>query len=468
MTPGLYAELRRAHRSVYSDPTDQRDENRTQQEIGQQERERQRQREGAIRAIPWFIVVTTEQVSGHEKAKGLVGSEGEGNGGDGNDGYQAGKKVEMQSHPGSGGSGKDGKAAKGSRQNEDGKKASTDGTKQRSGRAGEHDRVAEKEQQAEHRSSTPPPAFPARAQQPVPTSFEHRAYAPVELDRSLQEDKPIQSQTQPMHIDSDKHSRDEDDPLDLVPPKGYTDRAEALEALRGLSLLWKKSPAREVVPLTEDKAAEDTQRETESHTDDVGDGMKMGVENEAEVEPETAVGTGSAIAVDNKLEPELQAVPVDVRRSQTPTLPPSIVAVQPVVKQEDKTPPATPLKCMLIDQITPPQPPVLYKVNTKNTIILTASTVKKTTSADPFVVDVHLQELVNPAPTIHMKPNPKPKKRERKKSRQQLATVVLPISDRTNLPHRPMMKMSKSEKRLHASLQAAFGGKGLVQEATRG
>lgn len=419
-----------------------------------------------MRAIPWFIVVTTEQVNGNVMGRQTAESEGEGS--DGNGGNEAGKRIEMKLHPCSGGSGKDGKAAKGSRQNDDGKKASTDGTKQRSGRTGELDRVAEREHQAEHRSSAPSPVLPARVQPPVPTSSEYRTTAPADLDRSSEENKSIQVQPQPMHIDSDNHSRDEDDPLDLVPPKGYTDRAEALEALRGLSLLWKKSPPREVVALGEVEAREDTQRQVETQSEDVGDGVETGAEKEAEGQPETAVETGSRMAVDDQLELESQAAPVDVRSSQTPTLPAPIVAVEPVVKQENKTPPATPLKCMLIDQITPPHPPVLYKVNTKNTIILTTTTTKKTASADPFTVDVHLQELVNPVPTIQMKPNPKPKKRERKKSRQQLTTVILPISDRTNLPHRPMMKMSKSEKRLHASLQAAFGGKGLVQEATRG
>jgi hypothetical protein len=465
MTPGLYAELRRAHRSVYSDPLDHKDGNRSQQEIGQQERERQRQREGAVRAIPWFIVVTTEQVSGNETGRQTAESEGEGR--DGKGGNEAGKSMEMKLHSSLSRSRKNEERAKESQRDGDGKKGSTNGTKQRMGMAGELDRVAEREQQAEHRSSAPLPVLPARVQTPVPPSSEYRAYAPVGLDRSLQEDEPIQVQSQPMHIDSDKHSRDEDDPLDLVPPKGYTDRAEALEALRGLSLLWKKSPAREHVPLVEVETEKGLHREVETQSDDVRDGMKIGVEKEAEGEPETAVETGSRMAVDDQLELELQGAPVDIRRSQTPALPAPIVAVEPVVKQENKTPPATPLKCMVIDQISPPQPPVLYKANTKNTIILTATTTKKTASADPFTVDVHLQELVNPAPTIHMKPNPQPKKRERKKSRQQLATVVLPISDRTNLPHRPMMKMSKSEKRLHASLQAAFGGKGLVQEATR-
>ncbi|KAH8090961.1 hypothetical protein HD553DRAFT_333314 [Filobasidium floriforme] len=466
MTPGLYAELRKAHRSVYSDPTDHRDENRTQQEMGQQERERQRQREGAMRAISWFIVVTSEQVSGNAEGRKMAGLQDDPS--DGNGGNTAGGKMEMKLHLCSGGSGKDGKAAKGSRQNEDGKKASTDGTKQRSKRAGELDRVAEREQQAEHRSSAPSPAFPARVQSPVPTSCQHRMTAPADLDRSSEEDKPIQVQPESMHIGSDNHSRDENDPLDLVPPKGYTDRAGALEALRGLSLLWKKSPVREIVPLGEVEVGEDTQREVECQSDDLGEEMETGVQKEAEVEPKTAVETSSAMAVDDQLELELQAAPVDIRRSQTPTSPAPIVAVESAVKQEDKTPPATPLKCMVIDQITPPHPPVLYKVNTKNTIILTATTTKKTASADPFTVDVHLQELVNPAPTIHMKPNPKPKKREKKKALQRTSTVVLPMSDRTNLPYRPMIQMSKSEKRLQASLQAAFGGKGLVQEATRG
>jgi hypothetical protein len=465
MTPGLYAELRRAHRSVYSDPLDHKDGNRSQQEIGQQERERQRQREGAVRAIPWFIVVTTEQVSGNETGRQTAESEGEGR--DGKGGNEAGKSMEMKLHSGSDGSGKDEKATKESRENEDGKKGSNGGSKKRTGGTDQLDRVAERERQAEQRSMAPSPILPARAQPPVPTISQHLTTAPADLDRSPEEGKPIQVQSQPIHINSDKHSRDEDDPLDLVPPKGYTDRAEALEALRGLSLLWKKSPAREHVPLVEVETEKGLHREVETQSDDVRDGMKIGVEKEAEGEPETAVETGSRMAVDDQLELELQGAPVDIRRSQTPALPAPIVAVEPVVKQENKTPPATPLKCMVIDQISPPQPPVLYKANTKNTIILTATTTKKTASADPFTVDVHLQELVNPAPTIHMKPNPQPKKRERKKSRQQLATVVLPISDRTNLPHRPMMKMSKSEKRLHASLQAAFGGKGLVQEATR-
>jgi hypothetical protein len=465
MTPGLYAELRKAHRSVYSDPLDHRDENRIQQEIGQQERKRQRQREGAVRVIPWFIVVTTEQVSGNKTERQTAESEGEGR--DGKGGNEAGKSMEIKLHSSLSRSRKNEERAQESQRDGDGKKGSTDGTKQSSVRAGELDRVAEREHRAEHESSTPSAVFPVRAQPAVPTSSQYRMTAPADLDRSSEEDRPIQVQPESMHIECDNHGRDEDDPLDLVPPMGYTDRAEALEALRGLSLLWKKSPAREHVPLVEVETEKGLHREVETQSDDVGDGMKIGVEKEAEGEPETAVETGSRMAVDDQLELELQGAPVDIRRSQTPALPAPIVAVEPVVKQENKTPPATPLKCMVIDQISPPQPPVLYKANTKNTIILTATTTKKTASADPFTVDVHLQELVNPAPTIHMKPNPQPKKRERKKSRQQLATVVLPISDRTNLPHRPMMKMSKSEKRLHASLQAAFGGKGLVQEATR-
>jgi hypothetical protein len=457
MTPGLYAELRKAHRSVYLDPSDIRDENRIQKDSLQQQNKQKH--EGVMRAIPWFIVVTTEQVSGTETRREMVRPQDGGSGGDGNDGNKAGEKMEMKLHPGLGGSGKDGKEKGASRQDQDGKKGSNDGSKQRMGRVGEFDRVAEREQQAEHRSSAPSPALPVRAQQPMPPSSESRACAPVELDRSLQEDKPIQVQPESMHIDSDKHSRDEDDPLDLVPPKGYTDRAEALEALRGLSLLWKKSPAREIVPLAEDKAGEDTQREVECQSDDAGDGVGIGSGKKVDVEPKTAVETSSAMAVDDQLRPESQAA---LRRSQSPTSPAAIIAVEPVVKQEDKTPPATPLKCMTTDQITPPQPPVLYKINRKNTIILTASSDKNTTSADPFTIDVHLRELVNPAPTFHMKPDPKPKKREKKKAPQQSSTVVLPMSDRTNLPYRPMIKMSKSEKRLQASLQAAFGGRGLA------
>lgn len=413
-----------------------------------------------MRAIPWFIVVTTEQVSANAEGRTMAGREGDGR--DGHDGDKAGKNVETQFHRGSRIPGEAGKGTKESQRYGNGKNASNDGTKQRMGKAGELDRLAEREHRAEHGSSTPSPAFPVRVQSPVPTSSQHRTTAPADLDRSSEEDKSVQVQPQPMHIDSDNRSRDEDDPLDLVPPKGYTDRAEALEALRGLSLLWKKSPAREVVPLAEDKAGEDTQREFECQSDDVEDGMGIGSGRKVEVEPKTAVETSSVMAVDDQLELELQAAPVDIRRSQTPTLPAPIVAVEPVVKQENKTPPATPLKCMVIDQITPPKPPALYKVNTKNTIILTATTTKKTASADPFTIDVHLQGLVNPAPTIHMKPNPKPKKREKKKAPQQTSTVVLPMSDRTNLPYRPMIKMSKSEKRLQASLQAAFGGKGLA------
>jgi hypothetical protein len=413
-----------------------------------------------MRAIPWFIVVTTEQVSANAEGRTMAGREGDGR--DGNDGDKAGKNGETQFHRGSRIPGEAGKETKESQRYGNGKNASNDGTKQTMGRAGELDRVAERKQQAEHRSSAPSPVVPARAQPPVPPSSEYRAYAPKELDRSLQEDTPIQVQPESMHIDSDNHGRDEDDPLDLVPPKGYTDRAEALEALRGLSLLWKKSPAREIVPLAEDKAGEDTQREVECQSDDVEDGMGIGSGKKVEVEPKTAVEPSSAMGSDDQLELELQAAPVDIRRSQTPTLLAPIVAVEPIVKQENKTPPATPLKCMVIDQITPPQPPVLYKANTKNTIILTATTTKKTVSADPFTIDVHLQGLVDPAPTIHMKPNPKPKKRGKKNPLQQTSTVVLPMGDRTNLPYRPMIKMSKSEKRLQASLQAAFGGKGLA------
>lgn len=406
-----------------------------------------------MRAIPWFIVVTTEEVSGNETGRQTAESEGEGSG------NEAGKRMEMQPHPGSGGSGKDGKAPKKSQRNEDGKQGSTGGSKKRTEGTGQLDRVAEREQQAEHRSSAPSPALPVRAQQPMATSSGYRTTATADLDQSSKEAEPVQVQSEPMQIDSVNHSRDEDDPLDLVPPKGYTDRAEALEALRELSLLWKKSPAREVVPLAEDKAGEITQREVECQSDDAGDGVGIGFGKKVEVEPKTAVETSSAMAFDDQLRPESQAA---LRRSQSPTSPAAIIAVEPVVKQEDKTPPATPLKCMTTDQITPPQPPVLYKINRKNTIILTASSGKNTTSADPFTLDVHLRELVNPAPTFHMKPDPKPKKREKKKAPQQSSTVVLPMSDRTNLPYRPMIKMSKSEKRLQASLQAAFGGKGLA------
>ena len=107
-------------------------------------------------------------------------------------------------------------------------------------------------------------------------------------------------------------------------------------------------------------------------------------------------------------------------------------------EREIKSPPATPIKSLTGDQISPPPPFLPFSLARRPTI-------------DPFP---SVQSLVRRSPSS----KPCQPKAARKKSCPRPA--MLPIVDRTN--HLPGRTMSKNERKLHMSLQAAFDGRGLA------
>lgn len=104
-----------------------------------------------------------------------------------------------------------------------------------------------------------------------------------------------------------------------------------------------------------------------------------------------------------------------------------------------KSPPATPMKSLVADHITPPRP-----------------LAPKTEDGSQDIVDpiCHLRSLMNPPIAFNFG---QVDKRSRRKKTQRL--LVLPTIDRMN--HLPGRAMTKSERKLHLSLQTVFGGSGL-------
>lgn len=104
-----------------------------------------------------------------------------------------------------------------------------------------------------------------------------------------------------------------------------------------------------------------------------------------------------------------------------------------------KSPPATPMKSLVADHITPPHPLAPKSEDGSQDIV------------DPIC---HLRSLMNPPVAFNF--GQVDKRLRRKKTQRPL---VLPTIDRMN--HLPGRAMTKSERKLHLSLQTVFGGSGL-------